>query len=490
MVNANRTSRGILARFAVRPGQNGSAMLIVVIGVTVLSIIIGSVLFSVTGSYRTTTQAADWQESLLTAETGADFALASLRKTITDPANAWAGWKTEDSNGIPLANNGRTYELPALRASSGAGGSGALVQVDSPASLGPSASGPRWWRIRSTGSALLSGGSGVGADKRDGILRRLSFRTDRKTGAVLSVPQASRLVEVVARPSSFENAIVAQGRVAMNNWQIVVDSYDSRDPAKSTGGKYDAAKRQQNGDVATNGQIVDAGSAQIYGSVLTNDGTITGAQNITGEQRTDFYQELLPVQKPTWSATSGTPTYIDSTTTVTGGTKDSPTRVKVGAIKLEGGNKTLTLAPPATGGEGYIEIWVVGDIDLSGNGAVNIKANTNVKIYVEGSVKITGNGMVNETQRAPNLQLLGVTPLNGATPSFSLAGNGSFTGAVYAPSHAIALSGGGSDGNYYGSIVGNTVSMSGHTAVHYDEALSTGDFITDFKVASWFEDNR
>jgi hypothetical protein len=32
--------------------------------------------------------------------------------------------------------------------------------------------------------------------------------------------------------------------------------------------------------------------------------------------------------------------------------------------------------------------------------------------------------------------------------------------------------------------------MSGNTAVHYDESLAAGDYVTDFKVASWFEDNR
>lgn len=463
-------------------------MIIVVVGVTVLSMIIGGVLFAVSSSYRTIAHAANWQESLLTAETGADLAMGTLRKTLSAPETAWDGWQTTDSNGQPFPNGGRKYQLPALNSNGGAGGNGAFVEVDAPPML-IDAAGQQWYRIRSTGGAILAAGSGADADKADSALRKLSFHWDRKNGQQVDAPLASRVIEVIARPSSFENAVVAQGRIAMNSWRIEVDSYDSTDPAKSTNMAYDAAKRQQNGDVATNGQIVDAGNAYIYGDVLTNAGVVTGAANITGEQRTDFYQELLPVKTPSWPAIAPNPTYVENTTTLTGGSQTSPTRYKLGWITLAGG-KTLTLAPSTPGVESYIEIWVTAGINLSGNGGIVVKPNAHVKIFVEGNVSITGNGMVNETQKPANLELFGVTPADGTQRSFAMSGNGSFTGTVYAPDHVVSLSGGGSDGNYFGSIVAKTVSMSGNTAVHYDESLAAGDYITDYKVASWFEDNR
>ena len=475
-------------RFSRHRNQEGSALIIVVVGVAVLSIIIGSVLFSVSSSYRTVAHAANWQESLLTAETGADFAMSTLRKTLSTPTMAWDGWQSTDSNGQPLSNGMRTYQLPALNNSGGAGGNGAFVQVDAPPTL-HDAAGQQWYRIRSTGVAVLAGGFGVDADKTDSSLRKLNFRWDRKSGQQVTSPQASRVIEVIARPSSFENAIVADGRISMNSWRIEVDSYDSTDPAKSTNAAYDVAKRQQNGDVATNGQIVDAGNAYIYGDVLTNAGVITGAANITGEQRTDFYEDLLPVKTPSWSSMNSNPTYVDNTTTLAGGTKANPARYKLGWITLAGG-KVLNLVPSATGVDSYIEIWVTGGINLSGNGGINIKANANVKIYVEGDVNVTGNGIINETQRPANLELFGVTPADGSSRNFTLSGNGSFTGAVYAPNDVVTLSGGGSNGNYFGSIVAKTVTMTGNTSVHYDESLSSGDYITDYKVASWFEDNR
>ena len=275
----------------------------------------------------------------------------------------------------------------------------------------------------------------------------------------------------------------------MNSWRIEVDSYDSTDPAKSTNGAYDPAKRQQNGDIATDGQIIDAGNAYIYGDVLTNAGVVTGAANVTGEQRTDFYQDLMPVKTPTWTSMNSNPTYVQSSATLTGGTKENPARYKLGWINLSGG-KVLTFAPSAAGVESYTEVWVTGSVNLSGTGQVTVKPNAHVKIYVEGDVSITGNGIVNETQKPANLQLFGVTPSDGVSRSFALSGNGSFTGAVYAPDHVVTLSGGGSNGNYFGSIVAKTVTMSGNTSVHYDESLVAGDYITDYKIASWFEDNR
>lgn len=476
--------RGVTATAA----QSGSAMIVVTIGVTVLAIIIGSTLFSVSTNYRTTIHAANWQESLLTAETGADYAMATLRKTISDPGSSWAGWETLDANGIALPNSGHSFALPTLQAHGGAGGSGALIQVDAPPTL-RDAKDQQWFRIRSSGSAALTGSTAVGSDKRDGLLRKLSLRINRKTGAAVATPEASRLIEVVARPSSFENAIVAEGQVAMNNYQVVVDSYDSTDPTKSTNRVYDEDKAQENGDVATNGQIVNAGGAFIHGDVLTNAGTVTGAANVTGEQRTDFYQDLLPVPKPTWTATSNYPAYIESNMTLTGGTKANPTRYKLGWITLTGG-RTLKIAPSAPGVDSYLELWVTGNITMSGSGELLIAANANVKIFVEGNISIIGNGMLNETQIPASLLLLGIAPDDGVTRTFTLSGNGSFTGAVYAPSHAVALSGGGSNGSYVGAIAAKTVTMSGNSVVHYDESLVTGDFITDYKIASWFEDTR
>ena len=82
--------------------------------------------------------------------------------------------------------------------------------------------------------------------------------------------------------SSFGQAIFSVGTLNLNNQNIVVDSYNSTDPTKSTDGLYDVTKRQENGNIATDGDLIQAGDAHVYGDVATNSGTVTGAANVTG----------------------------------------------------------------------------------------------------------------------------------------------------------------------------------------------------------------
>jgi hypothetical protein len=107
------------------------------------------------------------------------------------------------------------------------------------------------------------------------------------------------------------------GALNLNNQNIVIDSYDSSDPAKSTNGLYDPAKRQQNGDIATDGNVLQAGNAHIYGDVSTNSGTATGTVNVTGVIRTDFYQEPIPIGEPGWTAINPTPSSVNGSATLT-----------------------------------------------------------------------------------------------------------------------------------------------------------------------------
>src|SRR5262249_49312228 len=153
----------------------------------------------------------------------------------------------------------------------------------------------------------------------------------------------------------------------MNNQNIVVDSYDSSDPTKSTNGLYDETKRQQNGDVATDGNLIEAGNAHIYGDVATNSGTVSGAANVTGVERDDFYQEPIPVGSPTWTSYNSTVTNVSDTTVLTANATPgaSVARYQLNSINL-GGTKTLTLAGAAGGSQTYIEIYVTGDISFTG----------------------------------------------------------------------------------------------------------------------------
>src|SRR5436309_4621881 len=204
------------------------------------------------------------------------------------------------------------------------------TNVDAPATLIDAGNSWQYYRIRTVGTIPITGPARTSDNPQDTKLRRLSLRWERFTSGVLTphlltTPQVSRRIETVVRPvSAFDQAIMSVGVVDLTNQNIVVDSYDSGDPTKSTNGLYDPAKRQENGDIATDGQLIEAGNAQIYGDVATNAGTVSGAANITGVERTDFYQEPIPVGAPAWSNWNTSVSAVNNNTTITAsGTKGS-----------------------------------------------------------------------------------------------------------------------------------------------------------------------
>lgn len=473
---------------------SGSVLIWMVITLAILSILATEVLRTVSGRFQVGVQAGIWQEALTAAESGVDLAVVELRKSLYPaPNHAWEGWTTTPGNGVvsrglTTVPNAGLASIPMT----------IEVNVDAPANLvDPANPKYQYYRIRTLGTLPLTGPPRTGFNKQDNRLRKLTLRSQRFIDALFtsetSTPHAARRIEAVVQPlSSFDQAILAIGMLDLNNQNIVVDSYDSRDSTKSTNGLYDVTKRQENGNIATDGTILDAGGAYVYGDVSTNSGTATGVDHVTGQQRTDFYQDPIPIGAPTWSSINPTPSTVNNvTTTLTASATEgsSSARYVLSTIDLSGG-KTLTLAGAGDGSTTYIEIYVTGDISISGNSQITVAPGVKATVYFKSDVDITGNGIVNQNNQPGNLLLYGVQPSDGETPHVKLGGNGEITAAVYAPGHDVTINGGGTDGHVYGSAVGKTVTMTGVTNLHYDEALSSGGLINNYKIASWFEDTR
>src|SRR5436305_10783113 len=274
----------------------GSVLVWTVLVIAMLSLIAVETLRLVTAKYQNALQTSTWQEALLAAESGIDVAIVELRKSLyPSPKHASEGWDKQPGN------NETGYELTTIP-NAGLNGTPMTIEtsVDAPSQLIDLTNSWQYYRIRTVGTIPITGPARASDNPQDTKLRRLSLRWERFTNGILTphlltAPQVSRRVEAVVRPvSAFDQAIMSVGVVDLTNQNIVVDSYDSGDPTKSTNGLYDVAKRQENGDVATDGQLIDAGNAQIFGDVATNAGTARGAANITGIERTDFYQEPIP----------------------------------------------------------------------------------------------------------------------------------------------------------------------------------------------------
>ena len=473
-------------------GNSGSVLVWTVLLMVILSLFAVEVLRAVSGRFQVGVQAATWQEALLAAESGVDLAVVELRKSLYPaPNQAWENWTTPPgagvvSHGLTIVPNAGLAGTPMT----------VEVNVDAPPQLLDPSNGWQYYRIRTLGTLPLTGPPRVSYNKQDNQLRKLTLLNQRVIDSLFtsetSAAHAARRIEAIVKPvGSFDQAILAIGSLDLNNQNIVIDSYDSRDSAKSTNGLYDVAKRQEHGNIATDGSILDAGGAHVYGDVSTNSGTATGVANVTGEQRTDFYQDPIEVSAPNWTSINPTPAVVTGTMDIPANAVKGSTasRYRLSAITLTG-QKTLTLTGNPDGTPTYVEIYVTGDIDVSGGGQITVDPGVNATIYFAQDVDISGNGMVNRNNQPADLLLYGIKPAAGTTPHVSLGGNGQITAAVYAPGHTVTVNGGGNSGHVFGSVVGKTVTMTGVTNLHYDEALSVGGLINNYKIVSWFEDTR
>jgi hypothetical protein len=423
--------------------------------------------------------------------------MLSINQVDKDPANAWAGWSAPDANGVRSINFGPTTN-PPLTPHIGEGNTKlhASVQVDS------MISGRRtWYRVRSRGTAELPGATrpGVEGALRDengtknhsSMLRKLSFRTDRTSGA-LKLPQVSRNIEIMAQEVStslFMRSLTVKSQLTLAS-NSITDSYDSSDPTKSTAGMYDALKRQSKGDVASNasGSLSNLNNAQINGNALSNGGTFAGGTGVKGQFYNNFSTEFPEVKTPVWSYLTPGPATIAGTTVLNAGSAATPTHYKVSMINLASSN-TFTVKNPTPGTDAYVEIWVTGDISMNGTSSIVLEPGVRATLHIEGNSDIGGGGIINSGK--PEFLLLeAVTPADpAATRYFNYKGNGALHAVIYAPSADLNLTG---NGAISGAAVGKTARMTGNGGFHYDEALSKLDIggTGGYQVASWVEDVR
>lgn len=471
----------------------GSVLIWTLLTITILSLVAAQLLQVVSSKYYGTLHTAVWQESLLAAESGVDLAIVELRKSLYPaPNHAWEGWNTSPGQGVP------NYGLHTIPDAGLAGTPMTIeVAVDAPSQLKDPENSWQYYRIRTIGTMPITGPARASDNKQDTRLRKLSLRFDRFTDGILTShaidsPRVSRRIESIVRPvSSFDLAIMAVGALNLNDANIIIDSYDSRDPTKSTSGLYDATKRQENGNIATNGNLINAGNAYIYGDVATNAGTVSGVANVSGVERTDFYQEPIPVAAPSWPSINPSPIIVSGTTNLAANAVEgSPaSRYVVNSITLSG-MQVLDLTGNAQGTPTYIEIYVTEDISATGNSQIVVQPGVKAKIYFAGNTTISGNGLVNINNQPGDLLLYGITPPPNTSRTLELGGNGQLSAAVYAPDYDVNIHNGGTRGTVCGSFVGKTVTMTGVTDLHYDEALGAGGVINSYKIVSWFEDTR
>jgi hypothetical protein len=498
--------------------RTASALVAVIITIAVLALLASSLVVNVNNRRMTLSQASAWQEALAAAEAGVHQGIAQLEQGLAQNSLPLAG-PSPFPSATATSTTTRVYLDHAGEGPSGPSNSYADYTLTYN-SYGANPVKP-YYCIISTGTVGLPGGKSLSMDSADAVLRKLNLRTATRT--------ATRTVEAWLKPVyTTQGPLKTDQPINLNNHNIFVDSFNSADPSRSVNGAPDA--RDSNGhlltnigqfdapnfnvplsaNIATNSPFANIGNASVYGDVLTNGGatdgngaTVTDISNVKGQIINDYYEPLEPIYAPQWSDATVSNS-VNNSKTYTGGTAASPARYQVGTIanigniRLSGG-KQVTFNFGTTSGspdpsKNYIELYVTGDFTTRGggntDGSVVIVNGVNVKIYVAGDLNFSGNGLINYNNKASSLEIYGISPPDGTTQTFTLAGNSDFYGTVYAPGADLKLAGGGSSGEFVGSFTGKSAFLNGTTQIRYDEALDGTGRISSFKIAAWFEDVR
>ncbi len=301
----------------------------------------------------------------------------------------------------------------------------------------------------------------------------------------------TRQVKVEMEAGSLhDTGIVSKNSTTFKGGNVWIDSYDSR-----IGGYTDASwvNRFDNGTVASLSVLsdnLDVGNGNIRGFLATGSttapevgptGTVhayneTDAANLPVDDTritTDFYANLPDPSDPESIPTTSLGDITASGTIAAGD-------YYVDSINLAGNGETLRITGDAV-------LWVRGDVSITGNGStISVDDGVDLEIYLEGSMKISGGGLVNGTGVPSAVQIIGLNESVG-TEEISLGGNAELYAAVYAPNYDISISGGGADGNMFGSVVGYDVVLNGGARFHYDEALSDMREEDNMSISSWRE---
>jgi Tfp pilus assembly protein PilX len=135
---------------------------------------------------------------------------------------------------------------------------------------------------------------------------------------------------------------------------------------------------------------------------------------------------------------------------------------------------------------GDVTLVVNGPVTTGGNTTINVSATGSLQIYTAGNVSI-GASFTNLNAN-PNLPAKCQILCTPACSTVTWSGYNDFVGVVYAPSSTVNLT---ASSNLYGSVVGNNITISGNSAIHYDEclgAITFGGGAGAFRTRSWEED--
>jgi hypothetical protein len=468
--------------------NRGSVLIVALVFAAIIAVSLGSYILLANNSLKQASRSFYASSAINLAETGLELAVARFNKLDEGTAAAaWTGWTLD-----PTPYNATTspFTPSATRTFSGF-------------TPGPGATG--------TIKVFVQHYEGSTPTTTPRVVAQATVTQD-------NAPPVHKFIEVTLRKRS----VLGYGVSAINDIRVVGGnfqgkSWDSDPEEDGTQVAYAEANNTANlimGSVTGN---ISLGGGEVWGYTKVSDpthtdvgGSVHGLTSTTNdeERRTDDFSANYPMRT--------SPSYASNPITADINTQTT--------FPLNAGDVHVTIPAglPNAGEEVYVYKFATNvKIDLSGGGAgadyIKIQPNTNVililedhstlaqnaidltggvaymevgldaslNIYTNGNVNITGGGIINPNIDSKSFMLWGTNAT--AEKTIKVAGNGQFTGVVYAPNANVTVKGGGTNGTVVGAVVGKTVEFNGTTQFFYDEELSELTIGNPYGAAKWKE---
>ncbi len=518
--------------------NGGSAIMLAVLTLVIVSLIGATVLFNCTTRYNASSkQIKGWNEALYAAEAGSDAAFAEIRHALSSSTNFSTAFAADGWTVASAPTPGPAYVKGPITVHSA---DNRVQQFTVTVDRFTTANTFDCYRIRSVGTATMQGLHRTGMDDRlvgqsdssshfanssnlrgvgDSLVRKIDFNYDHFLATygdgdgnapslqTVLTPQVSRRIETIAVPQwAIIGALKATGSFNGPGSSGVVDSYDSKNGAYTFVANNPASPLYQysrNGDVSVGTSSFGEGGP-VYGNVSTNGGNVThSGTSISGTIDNNVPFTIPPLLQPVYPF--GYTSSGSGNTTITA-TQAWGNAVNPNFYVINGNSSNLTINPYTAGGKTYeTHVTVV----VNGNvGNVTIAKGVVAQIYFTGNLSAKANNIVNNNvdgtwsgvyqsdgattsslvSRAGALQFYGVSPTDGSYQTINIDPPGNVWATIYAPSGNVTIGG---NPDWYGAIVCHDFSGNGNTGFHYDmETNAITTIPIDYQLASYIEDIR
>jgi Tfp pilus assembly protein PilX len=464
-----------------RDRARGSLLIVAMLICAIIGISLASYIQLGQTAMRISNRAVYNNAAVNLAEQGIEEAIYSINKRISDPTYSWPGWTK------PAADAWQKWTSVSL--SQNTTGEYRVYVYNY---LGTSAP-----KIVSRAIVTLGGGGGT----------------------------IEKWIEVqLTKTSKFANGLVAKTSVTFNGNNATVDSWNS-DPNGdgSVIRPFDAAFRNDMGSVGSisiSNTAVVVQNADVWGYVATGGVDPTAFVGTNGSILGD------PPSPGPWTKANVDPARVSTTFTATFDPVASPTTAAIahlGTIDTAGMvlPRAADVASSLAAADGFYyydadsinlnnkAITISGKVVIrasntasglaisGGNGAINITGTGALTLYTPGGISIGGQGVsngvdgadsgtdvdqVSELNQPVRFQIYGTRTTGSQT--INIAGNGLFSGVIYAPQGDVSIVG---NGAVNGSVVANTINLSGNAQFHYDESLANLNEGSPFRIGRWKE---